>query len=175
MKRSVFLDRDGVIAPAIVCDGRSYPLGTVAELEILPGIAVALEGLHVGGYFDVVVTDHPDVATGKQCLEVIEGMHRRRQAMLSIDAIKFCYHADADGCACRKLRPGMLLQAAAELEIDRAGSSMVGDRWRGMGVMHSVGCQAYLFDYGYAERRPDQQFRKVESSAQATEFVLQSP
>ncbi len=56
-----------------------------------------------------------------------------------LDRIYFCPHHPARGfagevaalkiaCECRKPRPGLLLQAAAELSIDLQGSSLVGDR-----------------------------------------------
>ena len=61
-RRAVFLDRDGVINRAVVRDGKPYPPARVDELEVLPGVAAALERLKTAGYLLIVVTNQPDVA-----------------------------------------------------------------------------------------------------------------
>lgn len=173
MRRAVFLDRDGVINRAIVRAGKPFPPDTLDELEILPGVARALERLRAAGFLNIVVTNQPDVATGKQRLEVVESMHRQLQDSLAIDAISACYHVQADECPCRKPRPGMLLDAARRFEIDLAGSFMVGDRWRDVGAGHAAGCAAALFiDYAYKERGPAQPHVLVKSLADAVERVI---
>ena len=65
MRKAVFLDRDGVINRAFVREGKSYPPDSVEELEILPGVAIALTALKQVGYLIIVVTNQPDVANGK--------------------------------------------------------------------------------------------------------------
>src|SRR5437868_232421 len=65
-RRAVFLDRDGVLNRAFVRGGKPYPPQTLAEFEILPGVAKALNDLRAAGYLNIVVTNQPDVATGKQ-------------------------------------------------------------------------------------------------------------
>src|SRR5437899_2684085 len=114
-RRAVFLDRDGVINRANVRGGKPYPPDTLEQLEILPGVPEALERLRRAGFLNVVVTNQPDVGSGKQRREVVEAMHARLLKNLQIDAVKVCYHTDADACECRKPRPGMLLEAAREL------------------------------------------------------------
>jgi D-glycero-D-manno-heptose 1,7-bisphosphate phosphatase len=148
-RRAVFLDRDGVLNASVVRGGKPYPPDSLAELEILPGVKEALEQLRAAGYLNVVVTNQPDVATGKQRREVVEEIHSFMKKNLAIDAIKACFHADVDGCNCRKPKPGMLLEAAAELGIDLAASYLVGDRWRDVGAAHAAGCKALFVDYQY--------------------------
>ena len=97
VRRAVFLDRDGVLNRAVLRAGRPYPPDSPEALEILPGVREALERLRAAGFFNVVVTNQPDVATGKQRREVVEAMHARLGAELPIDAFKVCYHIDADG------------------------------------------------------------------------------
>jgi len=172
-RRAVFLDRDGVINRAVVRDGKPYPPDSVAEMEILPGVAEALQRLRAAGFLNVVVTNQPDVATGKQRREVVEAMHRQLCEALAIDAVEVCYHVDADGCACRKPKPGMILKAAADRGIDLAASSLVGDRWRDVGAAQAAGCHAYFIDYGYRDKQPEKPYVAVESLPAAADLILQ--
>jgi D-glycero-D-manno-heptose 1,7-bisphosphate phosphatase len=176
VRRAVFLDRDGIINQSIVRDGKPYPPGSAAELEILAGVRDALVSLRNAGFLNIVVTNQPDVATGKQKIEIIEAMHRRLRLELALDDIKVCYHTDADGCDCRKPKPGMLLQAAREFGIDLGQSFMVGDRWRDIAAGQASGCTNFFIDYGYREKRPEQPYIAVTSLAEAgcrilTEFI----
>jgi len=175
LRRAVFLDRDGVINRAYVRDGKPYPPGSLEQLEILPEVPAALERLRKGGFLNVVVTNQPDVATGAQRREVVEAMHAWMLKNLQIDAIKVCYHADADRCACRKPMPGMLLEAARELGIDLGASFMVGDRWRDVGAGQAAGCKKnYFIDCGYAEKRPEKPYLAVKSLPEAVHLILES-
>src|SRR3989338_10814130 len=109
MRRAVFLDRDGVINRSLVRDGKPYAPTQASEFELLPGVAAALIRLRRAGFLNIVVTNQPDVANGKQRREDIDALHARLQVELAIDAFKTCCHVDADGCACRKPKPGLLL------------------------------------------------------------------
>lgn len=150
--RAVFLDRDGVINRAVVRNGKPYPPDSLDEMEILPGVAEAIAAFRAAGLRVVVVTNQPDVATGKQQRAVVDAMHAHLRAVLGIDEIRACFHVDADGCACRKPKPGMLLDAAASAGIDLARSVMVGDRWRDIDAGRAAGCFTVLVGPGYAER-----------------------
>ena len=171
-RRAVFLDRDGVINRAIVRQGKPYPPDTLDDLEVLPGVPEALARLREAGFLNVVVTNQPDVATGKQERAVVEAMHRRLLGSLALDAVRVCYHVDADGCACRKPKPGMLTSAAAELELDLSLSAMVGDRWRDVAAGQAAGCRSFFVDCGYAEKRPDEPYVAVKSLLHAVDFIL---
>ena len=173
-RRAAFLDRDGVLTRAFVREGKPYPPASLAELEILPGVAQALQRLHAAGVLNVVVTNQPDVALGTQRREVVEAINERLSRQLPLDAVKVCYHADAEGCACRKPRPGMLLEAARELGIDLARSFMVGDRWRDVCAGNAAGCQAFFVDCGYAEARPVAPFVAVKSLSDAVDRILRT-
>jgi len=172
-RRAVFLDRDGVINRAVVRNGKPYPPDTLAELEILPGVPEALAALRRAGFLTVVVTNQPDVATGKQRREVVEAMNERLARELAVDVIKVCYHSTSDGCTCRKPKPGMLLAAAADHGIDLGSSYMIGDRWRDVAAGQAAGCRAAFFiDYGYREQQPVQPFRSAGSLAAAAQSIL---
>jgi D-glycero-D-manno-heptose 1,7-bisphosphate phosphatase len=169
---AVFLDRDGVLNAATIRDGRPYPPASAAEVAILPGVPGALAALRDAGYVVVVVTNQPDVARGTQTRASIEAIHARLRAELPVDAIYCCFHDDGDECACRKPRPGLLLEAAQQLSLDLAASFMVGDRWRDTEAGAAVGCRTAFVDHGYAERRPQRFDRKVSSLAEAAAWIL---
>jgi D-glycero-D-manno-heptose 1,7-bisphosphate phosphatase len=173
-RRAVFLDRDGVINRALVRDGKPYPPDSLAEFEILSGVPDALEQLRGAGFLNVVVTNQPDVATGKQRREVVEAMHARLLASLAIDAVKVCYHVAEDNCACRKPKPGMLLEAASEKGIDLAASFLVGDRWRDIGAAHAAGCKAYFVERNYEDKCPDKPYVAVKSLPDAVKLIVLS-
>jgi len=172
MRRAVFLDRDGVINASVVRDGKPYPPASLEELKIFPGVADAIRALREAGFAVVVVTNQPDVATGIQRREVVETMHSNLRNDLLIDDIRVCYHTDADNCACRKPKPGMLLEAAHDLAIDLTSSFMVGDRWRDIEAGKAAGCYTFFIDYGYLERKPRSPDVVVTSLKEAIEIIL---
>ncbi len=175
MRRAVFLDRDGVINRSLVRDGKPYAPTLVSEFELLPGVPAALSRLRRHGFLNIVVTNQPDVATGKQRCEDIDALHERLKAELAIDAIKVCGHIDADDCACRKPKPGLMLEAAREFNIDLGASFMVGDRWRDVAAGQHAGCKICFFiDYGYAEKGPEQPFTVVKSLENSVGLILAS-
>ncbi|PWC55352.1 HAD family hydrolase [Azospirillum sp. TSO22-1] len=173
VRRAVFLDRDGVVNRSVVRDGRPYPPATLAEFEFLPGVSEAVADLRAAGFAVAVVTNQPDLATGKADPAEVEAMHDLLRRTLGVDGIWMCRHTDADGCACRKPRPGMILEAAAALGADPARSFMVGDRWRDVEAGHAAGCRTFFIDYGYRERAasvaPDAVVRDL---AEAARIIL---
>jgi D-sedoheptulose 7-phosphate isomerase len=170
--RAVFLDRDGVLNRAPVEHGRPYSPATVAEFEILPGVEEAVSRLRAAGFHLVVVTNQPEVARGRQPRQAVEDMHEVLRDRLGLTDIRVCYHDDNDECACRKPRPGMLLDAAREHQIDLAASVMVGDRWRDVGAGTNAGCRTVFIDRHYDERRPDRPDAVVSSLAEAAAWIL---
>jgi D-glycero-D-manno-heptose 1,7-bisphosphate phosphatase len=153
LRRAVFLDRDGVLNEPVVRDGKPYPPASAGEVRMVEGAAEALESLRQSGYLLIVVTNQPDVARGAATREAVDAIHARLADSLPVDEFVVCWHDDADGCACRKPAPGMLLDAARRHGIDLAASYMVGDRWRDIEAGAAAGCCTILIDRGYRERR----------------------
>src|SRR2546425_13148511 len=98
MKRAVFLDRDGVLNRSMIRNGRPYAPTSLDEFELLPGVMEAVTSLRTAGFLLIVVTNQPDVGTGKSRPEVLEAIHRKLRILLPIDDIKGCCHGDQDGC-----------------------------------------------------------------------------
>jgi D-glycero-D-manno-heptose 1,7-bisphosphate phosphatase len=151
--RAVFLDRDGVLNGTRVEDGVPRPPRRVAELEILPRVPEAIAMLATGGLRLIVVTNQPDVARGTQTRERVEEINAALRQRLPLDAVMTCYHDDADNCACRKPRPGLILEAAREHGIDVSRSFLVGDRWVDIGAGRAAGCLTLLVDAPYNRGR----------------------
>ena len=175
LRRAVFVDRDGVINRAVIRNGRSYPPGSLAELEILPGVARALAELRAAGFLVIVATNQPDVGSGKQRREVVEAMHARLREQLPLDDIRVCYHVDGDNCSCRKPLPGMLLEAARDWDIALEESFMVGDRWRDIEAGRAAGCRTAFVDYRLEEDRKVSPDVSVDSLAAASRWILAQP
>lgn len=172
MKRAVFLDRDGVINRAFVREGRSYPPASLDEVEILPQVGLALTKLKTAGYFLIVVTNQPDVATGKTSKLVVDQINSYLGNSLPIDEFRTCYHDDQDDCQCRKPLPGSLLDAAIEHQIDLNNSFMIGDRWRDVEAGAAAGCKTFFINYGYQEKQPNFPDFIVSSLAEAAEIII---
>lgn len=151
-RRAVFLDRDGVLNRAFVRAGVPYPPASVAAVEILPGVRVALDLLAASHFALIVVTNQPDVARGTQTRGEVERINTHLQACLPLDAVYTCYHDTPDGCACRKPKPGLLLQAAGEHDLALDESFMVGDRWSDVAAGAAAGCTTLLIDTSYNQR-----------------------
>ena len=173
MRQAVFLDRDGVINRAVVKNGKPFPPASLDDFELLPGVESAVRALRRGGFLIVVVTNQPDVATGMQTREVVESMHKKLHAAAICDEIKVCYHIDADACDCRKPKPGMLIEAAIEWQIDLKRSFMVGDRWRDVAAGKAAGCRTFFIDYRYHEQSAQMPDVVVASLEEAANLILQ--
>jgi transaldolase len=172
VKRAVFLDRDGVLNANIERDGRPVAPTTLADFRLLPGVAEAVHRLKRAGFVVVVVTNQPDVATGRTPRHVVEAMNAQLCTSMPVDDLKICYHVDEDRCACRKPQPGMIFEAAREHAIDLPGSYMIGDRWRDMEAGRQAGCRTVFVDSGYRQDGPMYPDRIVSSLPEAIDFIL---
>ncbi len=171
-RRAVFLDRDGVLNKPVVRDGRPFPPDTVADLEILSGVADACRALSAAGLMLIGVTNQPDVARGSRTMADIRAINDSLGRRLGLDDMRVCPHDDDHDCGCRKPRPGMLVEAARDFDIDLITSIMVGDRWRDIEAGKAAGCRTVFIDYGYNERRPDGADFECNGLAEAVPWIL---
>lgn len=172
MRRAVFLDRDGVINANLERDGRPVAPTTLAEFRLLPGAEDAVRLLKARGFLVIVITNQPDVADGLTEPATVEAMHEIIRARLPIDDIRTCFHNDAAGCDCRKPKPGLILAAAAEHDIDLARSYVVGDRWRDVTAGRAAGCFTIFIDYSYPQEGPNLPDMVVKSLPEAAVIIL---
>lgn len=158
MNRAVFLDRDGTLNREV-----NY-LADPAQLELLPGVAEGLARLAQNQWLLCVVTNQSGVARGILSEATLAEIHGRLRELLAnegvtLDWIGHCPHHPEHGtpalrqaCNCRKPEPGLLLRAAADLDIDLTRSWMVGDSARDLEAGRSAGCRSILVGTGNGAR-----------------------
>ena len=175
MKRAVFLDRDGVINKAIVLEGKPLPPKNLNDVEILAGVKESIKLLTESNFEIVVVTNQPDVARDVISQKSVEDINAYLSLELGIKHFFTCFHDDRNGCDCRKPKPGLMLNAARDLNIDLRMSFIVGDRWRDVSAGQAAGCWCFFIDYGYKEKSPNLPFTRVSSLIEATRLILENP
>lgn len=148
-RSAVFLDRDGTIIEEV-----NY-LARPEQVKLLPGAAEAIREWNAAGVLVIVVTNQAGVARGYFPESRIAEVHARLDALLAecgarIDAYYYCPHGPDDGCECRKPRPGMLLVAAREHDIDLARAWVIGDKVSDADAGRAAGCRAVLVRTGHA-------------------------
>jgi D-glycero-D-manno-heptose 1,7-bisphosphate phosphatase len=160
----IFLDRDGVLNEAFLGDGSPIPPRTPADFRLLPGVVEACTTFAEHGLALVVVTNQPDLARGALSRADLEAMHDVLRTSLPLDAIMVCEHDSAEGCPCRKPRPGMILEAARALDLDLDASVAVGDRWRDIDAARRAGVHAVHIEWNHGEslrQSPDATFSSL--------------
>jgi D-glycero-D-manno-heptose 1,7-bisphosphate phosphatase len=154
LRKGVFLDRDGTIIQE-----RGY-LSDPEALKLIPGAARAIRLINHLGLQAVVVSNQSGVARGYFPVSLVEEINRRLRLLLEregafLDAMYFCPHGPADGCACRKPEPGMLKMAAEELRIDLPSSYMAGDKAEDIEAIHRQGGKGILVLTGYGREQQE--------------------
>jgi D-glycero-D-manno-heptose 1,7-bisphosphate phosphatase len=127
MYPALFIDRDGVII-----ENRDQYVRSWDDVAFFPGAPQALAHAAALGWRLVIVTNQAGIGKGLIPLATAQEINRRLvnalgEAGASIDGVYLCPHTTADHCACRKPKPGMILQAADELALDLSRSAMIGD------------------------------------------------
>ncbi len=153
-QKAVFLDRDGTINRYVGF------LRDIDEFDLLPGAAEAIKMINASGYLAVVVTNQPVVARGEVTEDELHLIHNKMETLLGIegaylDAIYYCPHHPDKGfdgeipelkidCDCRKPKPGMLLRAANDFNIELSESWMIGDGMNDIIAGNAAGCRTVL-------------------------------
>lgn len=162
-QKAVFLDRDGTIN---IYKGF---LRNIDDFELIDGVTEAIKKINNSGYLCIVVTNQPVIARGEVTYEQLNEIHNKMETQLGlegayIDGIYFCPHHPHKGysgeiaelkidCECRKPKPGLLLKAANDFNIDLSKSFMVGDGENDIKAGIAAGCISILIgqNVGYGE------------------------
>lgn len=144
----IILDRDGVINE----DSAEY-VRTAQQWRPLPGSLEAIARLSHAGYRVVVATNQAGLARRLFDFDALAAMHGKFLRLLGefggrVDGIFFCPHAPEAHCACRKPRPGLLLDIARRYQIELTGIPMVGDSIRDMEAARAAGARPILVRTG---------------------------
>lgn len=148
MVPAIFLDRDGVLNR----ERRDY-VRDWSQLEFLPGALDAVRALTALALPLIIVTNQSVIGRGLASAAAVVEIHERMREAIEraggrIDALYCCPHHPAEGCACRKPRPGMLLQAAREHGLDLPRSLFIGDSYTDHLAAQAAGCRSLLVRSG---------------------------
>jgi D-glycero-D-manno-heptose 1,7-bisphosphate phosphatase len=143
MNKAALLDRDGVINRKAPRDGY---ITRWEEMEFLPGVSEAIARFNRAGYRVLVVTNQRCIAKQLITLAELHTLHERMLAAFgnsgaSIHGVYCCPHDVLPGCDCRKPRPGLILQAAREHNLDPTASWMIGDSDTDIEAGRNAGCK----------------------------------
>lgn len=157
-QKAIFLDRDGTINKYVGF------LRNIDEFELIDGVADAIKKINESGYLAIVVTNQPVIARGEVSFEELQKIHYKMETLLGkegayLDAIYYCPHHPHKGfkgerpelkidCECRKPKPGMLLKAAQDFNIDLSRSWMVGDGENDIRAGQNAGCKTAFIGNG---------------------------
>ena len=161
-QKAIFLDRDGTINRYVGF------LRKIEDFELIDGAAEAIRKINESGYLCIVVTNQPVIARGEVTVEELNLIHNKMETLLGqagayIDGLYYCPHHPDKGfegevvalkidCDCRKPKPGMLLKAAEDFNIDLSSSWMIGDGKNDIGAGKAAVCKTVLVssaeDYG---------------------------
>ena len=145
-RAAVFLDRDGVLNELVLRDGHWVSPRRAQDFRLSPEVPGAVPRLRSLGYALFVVTNQPDIARGLMAHAELEQMTALLRAAVGPDEIVICPHDDAEGCECRKPRPGMLLGLGARWDLDMGRSFMVGDSTKDIEAGRRAGCRTIFID-----------------------------
>jgi D-glycero-D-manno-heptose 1,7-bisphosphate phosphatase len=168
---AVFLDRDGVLNEPLSRDNRPLAPSSLDEFVLVPGVVEACDALRRAGFLLIVVTNQPEIARGTLDPQVVTAMNDVLLDRPGVDEVMVCPHDSADGCECRKPKPGMVMTAAARHGVDISSSFLIGDRWRDVECAHNAGCRAIFLDRGWDEPEPEGEFTRVASLAEAVAHI----
>ena len=157
-QKAVFLDRDGTINKYVGF------LRDINDFELIDGVAEAVAKINACGYLAIVVTNQPVIARGEVTVPQLQEFHDKMETLLGakgayLDGLYYCPHHPHKGyegevpelkieCDCRKPKPGMLLKAAEDFNIDLQNSWMVGDRENDIKAGKGAGCKTALIGEG---------------------------
>lgn len=160
-QKAIFLDRDGTINKYVGF------LKKIDDFELIDGVSNAIKKINESGYLAIVVTNQPVIARGEVTWDELKNIHNKMETLLGengayLDGIYVCPHHPDKGfigeipefkikCECRKPKPGMLLSAKRDFNIDFESSWMIGDSKIDIMAGKKVGCKTCLIgksEYG---------------------------
>jgi histidinol-phosphate phosphatase family protein len=156
--KAVFLDRDGVINELVYHQEQGVidsPF-SVEQFRLLSGVGRGINEFHEMGYKVIVVSNQPGIAKGHLSWETFGQIREKMRQDLDregafVDREYYCFHHPEarienlrSDCDCRKPKPGMLLQAVKDMDIDLSWSWLIGDNLTDIKAGKEAGCRAIL-------------------------------
>ena len=146
MSRAVFLDRDGVINK----ERKDY-VKNLDEFEIFNGVSKAIKILKEKNFLVIIITNQSAINRNLLTTDRLDEIHNYLQEILkkdntAFDAIYYCPHKPEENCDCRKPKPGLLLCASKDHNIDLKSSFFIGDSITDMEAANAAGCNGVLLE-----------------------------
>ena len=157
-QKAIFLDRDGTINKYVGF------LRSINDFELVDGAAEAIKIINSSGYLAVVITNQPVIARGEITVDELNAIHAKLETELGkcgayVDAIYYCPHHPDKGFVgevaglkfdgeCRKPKPGLVIKAAEDFNIDIKKSWFIGDGKRDIECGKNAGCKTVLITSG---------------------------
>ncbi|OLC54535.1 MAG: D,D-heptose 1,7-bisphosphate phosphatase [Acidobacteria bacterium 13_1_40CM_4_69_4] len=154
-RAAIIMDRDGTISEEV-----GY-VNHLSRWRLLPRSLEAIRLVNGAGLLAIVATNQSGVARGYFSRDLVEAVHGRLRSAAEaagarLDAIYYCPHHPSEGtapwravCDCRKPKPGMILRAAHEHDINLEASFVVGDSVVDIEAGSAVGVPGVLVLTGY--------------------------
>ncbi|HKC64104.1 MAG TPA: HAD family hydrolase [Pyrinomonadaceae bacterium] len=154
-RRACFIDRDGTISEEV-----GY-VNHPTRYRVFSYSAEAVRILNEAGWLAILITNQAGVARGYFTEDLIAAVHDVLKLELEakgahLDAIYYCAHHPSVGelpyrfdCDCRKPKPGLILRAASEFDIDLQQSWMIGDRYSDIELARNAGTRSAFVLSGY--------------------------
>jgi len=141
---AIFLDRDGVII-----ENRADYVRDWSQVSIFPNAIKALSNPKLGKYKIVIVTNQSAVGRGIISVKIANNINNRLVDKIHtenghVDGVYLCPHSPENECACRKPKPGLLLQAAKDLSLNLNQSWMIGDAWSDIQAGQAAGVKGTI-------------------------------
>ena len=159
MQKAIFLDRDGTINKYVGF------LRNIEEFELIDGVDESIKMINNSGYLAIVITNQPVIARGEVTTEELDRIHNKMETLLGksgayLDGVYYCPHHPHKGfegeisnlkidCECRKPKPGLILQAAKDFNIDLNNSWMIGDSKNDILCGKNAGCKTAFIGNEY--------------------------
>ena len=150
-QKAIFLDRDGTINEYVGF------LTNINDFRLIDGVCDAIKNINKSEYLAIVITNQPVIARGEVTREELRDIHNKMETLLGnggayINAIYFCPHHPDMGfegevkelkiaCDCRKPKPGLIIQASKDFNIDLSQSWMIGDSDLDILCGRNAGCK----------------------------------
>ena len=157
--KAIFLDRDGVVNELVYFQEQGIidsPF-TPEQFHLCPGVPQAIRRFQNAGYKTIIISNQPGVAKGHMTLNNFNRIDETMRALLGkegilLDGVYYCLHHPEGiieqyriDCKCRKPKPGLILKAAKDMDIDVSRSWFIGDNLTDIKAGKNAGCHTLLF------------------------------
>ncbi|CAN5603290.1 D-glycero-beta-D-manno-heptose 1,7-bisphosphate 7-phosphatase [soil metagenome] len=145
--KAVFLDREGTL----IVEPYDQVLDSVEKVYLINDTIEALRKIAELDYTVFLIINENGLAQQRVSQEQFQSVNARLLELLApsgikIEKIYYCPHPPAEGCGCRKPRPGMIKKAMEEYPIEISESWVIGDKLQHAGLGKAVGAQTILID-----------------------------